>query len=201
MLDSKIRGLWDAAMRPLGRALGATRISPNAITVLGLFIHVWVATLIIQGRFVQAGLVLTLAALFDTFDGAVAKARGMVTKFGGFLDSTIDRIADALVLLAIAWRFTEAAGPAEAELRWVAIAALVALVAGFLVSYVRARAEALGFECKIGIAERAERVIILILGLVFTYVLPLAVALLAVLASVTVLQRIVHVRAQAARGA
>jgi CDP-diacylglycerol--glycerol-3-phosphate 3-phosphatidyltransferase len=199
MLDSKIRGAWDAAMRPVGRALGATRISPNAITVLGLLIHAWAAVLIVQGRFVPAGLVLILAALFDAFDGAVAKARGMVTAFGGFLDSTIDRIADALILLAIAWRFTEAAGPAERELRWVAIAALVALVAGFLVSYVRARAEALGFECKVGIAERAERVILLIVGLVFTYVLPLAVALLAVLASVTVLQRIWHVRAQALR--
>jgi CDP-diacylglycerol--glycerol-3-phosphate 3-phosphatidyltransferase len=199
MLDSKIRGTWDAAMRPVGRALGATRISPNAITVLGLFIHIWVAAYIIQGRFVQAGLVLILAAFFDTLDGAVAKARGMITKFGGFLDSTIDRIADALILLALAWRFTEAAGPAEEDLRWVAIAALVALVAGFMVSYVRARAEALGFECKVGIAERAERVILLIVGLVFTYVLPITVALLAVLASVTVLHRILHVRAQAAR--
>src|SRR5918994_2918465 len=131
MLDSKIRGTWDAAMRPVGRALGATRISPNAITLLGLFIHIWVAAYIIQGRFVQAGLVLILAAFFDTLDGAVAKARGMVTKFGGFLDSTIDRIADALILLALAWRFTEAAGPVEEDLRWVAIAALVALVAGF----------------------------------------------------------------------
>jgi CDP-diacylglycerol--glycerol-3-phosphate 3-phosphatidyltransferase len=199
MLDSKIRGTWDAAMRPVGRALGATKISPNAITVLGLFIHIWVAAYIIQGRFVQAGLVLILAAFFDTLDGAVAKARGMITKFGGFLDSTIDRIADALILLALAWRFTEAAGPAEEDLRWVAIAALVALVAGFMVSYVRARAEALGFECKVGIAERAERVILLIVGLVFTYVLPITVALLAVLASVTVLHRILHVRAQAAR--
>jgi len=201
MLDSKIRGAWDAAMRPVGRALGATRISPNAITVLGLLIHVVVGVLIVQGRFVQAGLVLILGALFDTLDGAVAKARNMVSRFGGFLDSTLDRLADAIILVAIAWRFTEAAGPAEEDLRWVAMAALVALVAGFLVSYVRARAEALGFECKVGIAERAERVIILIVGLVITYVLPLAVGLLAVLATVTVLQRIFHVRAQAARDA
>ncbi|MQB00073.1 MAG: CDP-alcohol phosphatidyltransferase family protein [Actinobacteria bacterium] len=199
MLDSKIRGVWDSAMRPVGRALGATRVNPNAITVLGLIVHIWVAILIVQGRFVEAGFALILAAAFDAFDGAVAKARGMITKFGGFLDSTIDRLADALILLAIAWRFTEAAGPAEQELRWVAIAALVALVAGFLVSYVRARAEALGFECKVGIAERAERVILLIAGLIFTYILPIAVALLAVLASVTVLQRIFHVRAQAGR--
>ena len=199
MLDSKIRGVWDVAMRPVGRALALTRLSPNAITVLGLFIHAGVAVLIVRGEFVTAGLLLIGAALFDTFDGAVAKARGMVTPFGGFLDSTVDRLADALILIAIAWRFTEAAGPDERQYRWVAIAALVALVSGFLVSYVRARAEALGFECKVGLAERAERVIILILGLVFTYVLPLAVGLLAVLASVTVLQRIWHVRRQAER--
>jgi CDP-diacylglycerol--glycerol-3-phosphate 3-phosphatidyltransferase len=199
MLDSKIRGAWDVAMRPVGRALGATRISPNAITILGLFIHAWVAVLIVQGEFTQAGFVLIGAAFFDTFDGAVAKARGMVSKFGAFLDSTVDRVADALILAAIAWRFTEAAGPEERRLRWVAIAAIVGLVAGFLVSYVRARAEALGFECKVGIAERAERVIILIVGLVFTTVLPIAVGLLAVLATITVLQRMWHVRAQAAR--
>jgi CDP-diacylglycerol---glycerol-3-phosphate 3-phosphatidyltransferase len=155
----------------------------------------------VQGEFVRAGLLLIVWGFFDTFDGAVAKARGMVSDFGGLLDSTVDRLGDALVLLAIAWRFTEAAGPDERRYRWIAIAALVALVAGFLVSYVRAKAESLGFECKVGIAERAERSIILIVGLVITYVLPIAVALLAVLASVTVLQRVLHVRRQAiARG-
>lgn len=201
MLDSKIRGLWDRAMRPVGRALAVTRISPNAITVLGLFIHVAVAALILDGRFMAAGLVLIGAALFDTFDGAVAKARGMVSDFGAFLDSTIDRVADAIILVAIAWRFGAMPGAERADLRWVAGAALVALVAGFLVSYVRARAESLGFECKVGIAERAERVILLIIGLVITVTLPIAILILAVLASVTVLQRIWYVRGQAARGA
>ena len=198
MLDSKIRGVWDKAMRPVGRALAVTRISPNAITVLGLFIHVAVAALIVDGRFVTAGLVLIGAALFDTFDGAVAKARGLVSDFGAFLDSTIDRIADAIILLAIAWRFGAIAGAEREDLRWVAGAALVALVAGFLVSYVRARAESLGFDCKVGIAERAERVILLIIGLVITVTLPIAVALLALLATITVFQRIWHVRTQAA---
>jgi len=197
MLDSKIRGAWDKAMRPVGRALAVTHISPNVITVLGLFIHAAAAVLIVDGRLVAAGLVLIGAAFFDTFDGAVAKARGMVTKFGGFLDSTVDRVADAIILAAIAWRFVAGAEPAR--FRWVAVASLVALVAGFLVSYVRARAEALGFECKVGIAERAERVILIIVGLVITPVLPMAIAILAVLATVTVLQRVWHVRGQAAR--
>jgi CDP-diacylglycerol---glycerol-3-phosphate 3-phosphatidyltransferase len=200
MLDSKIRGVWDKVMRPVGRALAVTRISPNTITVLGLFIHAGVAALILDGRFVTAGLVLIGAALFDTFDGAVAKARGMTSDFGAFLDSTIDRVADAIILVAIAWRFGAMPGAEREDLRWVAAAALVALVAGFLVSYVRARAEALGFDCKVGIAERAERVILLIVGLVITATLPIAVALLAILATVTVFQRVFHVRAQAARG-
>ena len=197
MLDSKIRGTWDKAMRPVGRALAVTRITPNAITVLGLFIHVAAAALIIDGRLVAAGLVLIGAAFFDTFDGAVAKARGMVTKFGGFLDSTVDRVADAIILGAIAWRYVAGAEPDD--MRWIAVAALVALVAGFLVSYVRARAEALGFDCKVGIAERAERVILIIVGLVITPVLGVAMAVLATLATVTVLQRVWHVRGQAAR--
>lgn len=183
-------------MAPVGRALAKTRISPNAVTLLGLLIQVGVAVLILDGRLLAAGLIAIVAAFFDTFDGAVAKARGMTSKFGAFLDSTTDRLADALYFVPIAWLYGVDPDIQVHDEPWVAAAALGALVAGFMVSYVKARAEGLGFECKVGIAERAERLIIVIVGLLLDLV-PIAVAVLAVVSAITVIQRIVHVRRQA----
>lgn len=200
MLDSKIRGLWDQVMRPVGRALGRTPLTPNSVTVLGVLIQVGVAALIIQGRLTTAGLVAVAAALFDTLDGALAKARGRATKFGAFLDSTTDRLSDALLFAPIAWLYGVDPVAAQHDQPWVAAVALVALIASFLVSYVKARAEGIGIECKVGIAERAERLILLILALVFNDLLPPALVLLALLSVITVVQRVVYVyrRASAA---
>ena len=196
MLDQKIRVYWDKAMAPIGRFVGLSRISPNAVTIAGLFVQGVVAWLILDGALMAAGLVGILAAIFDVLDGAVAKARGLVTKFGAFLDSTTDRLADALYFLPIAWLYAvDPDIPARNE-EWVGVLALATLVSAFMVSYVKARAEGLGFECKVGIAERAERVIIVILGLVFN-VVPIALAILCAASVVTVIQRIIHVRRQA----
>ncbi len=200
MLDSKIRGWWDALMRPVGRALARTPLSPNAVTLLGVGIQLGVAVLILQGRLVAAGLITIVAAFFDTFDGALAKAKGRMTKFGAFLDSTTDRIADALCFGPIVWLYgVDPDIPARDE-PWVAAVALVALVASFMVSYVKARAEALGFDCKVGIAERAERLILVIIALVFNSVLPALMVILAVASVITVVQRIAYVHKQAGRG-
>ena len=197
MLDSKIRGQWDRAMRPVGRVLARTPLSPNSVTLLGVMVQGVVAYLIVDGRLVVAGLVAIAAALMDVFDGALAKAQNRVSAFGGFLDSTTDRLSDALYLAPIAWLYgVSPDGPSHDE-PWVAGVALVALVASFMVSYVKARAESLGFECRVGIAERAERIILLIIGLVFETILPAILVLLATLAVITVLQRMVHVRSQA----
>lgn len=199
MLDSKIRGWWDSFMRPVGRALARTPLSPNAVTLLGVGIQAGVAVLILQGRLVAAGLVLIVAAFFDTFDGALAKAKGRVSKFGAFLDSTTDRLADALSFGPIAWLYgVDPDIPARDE-PWVAAVALVALVASFMVSYVKARAEALGFDCKVGIAERAERLILLMFALVFNSILPTLMVVLAIASVITVVQRIAHVHKQAGR--
>lgn len=197
MLDSKIRGTWDKIMRPVGRALARTPLSPNVVTLLGVAIQAVVAVLIVDGRLVAAGLLAVFAALFDAFDGALAKAQGRVTPFGGFLDSTTDRLSDALYFAPIAWLYGVSPDIPARDEPWVAAVALVALVASFLVSYVKARAEGLGFECKVGIAERAERVIIVILALVFNDLLPAMMVLLAALSVFTVVQRIVHVQKQA----
>ena len=196
MLNSKIRASWDRGMAPVGRAIGKSRISPNAVTLLGLGIQVGVAVLILDGALLAAGLVAVVAAFFDVFDGAVAKARGMTSKFGAFLDSTTDRLADALYFLPIAWLYgVDPDIPARDE-PWVAALALASLVFSFMVSYVKARAEGLGFDCNVGFAERAERVIIVIAGLILDLV-PIALAVLGLASFVTMVQRIVHVRRQA----
>ncbi|MBA2725974.1 MAG: CDP-alcohol phosphatidyltransferase family protein [Actinobacteria bacterium] len=195
-----IRGRWDRIMRTIGRALGRTGVSPDTVTLLGVLIQVGAAWLILDGRLLLAGLVSIAAGISDVLDGAIAKAQGRTGKFGALLDSTTDRLADALFFLPIAWLYAVSPDTPSRDVPWVAVVALVALVAGFLVSYIKARAESLGFECDVGIAERAERVIVTIVALVFDilqYVLPV----LAFLSIVTALQRIFYVRAQSRRAA
>lgn len=184
-------------MRPVGGLLARGRISPNAVTLVGVAIHVVVAGLIVTGHLVIAGFVAIGAALLDGVDGAVAKASGRVTKFGGFLDSTTDRLSDALYLVPIAWLYGVDPDLAAHDQPWVAAVALTALVAGFLVSYVKARAEGLGFECNVGLAERAERLIVLIVALILNPLLPALMVVLAAASVITVVQRIVHVYKQA----
>jgi CDP-diacylglycerol--glycerol-3-phosphate 3-phosphatidyltransferase len=196
VLDSKIRPYWDKLMRPVGRALGRTPLSPNAVTLFGVVIQGVVGWLIIEGRLVAAGFIAIISALLDVFDGALAKAKDRVTKFGAFLDSTTDRLSDALLFVPIAWLYGVSPDVKAHDEPWVAAVALVALVASLLVSYVKARAEGLGFDAKVGIAERAERVILVIIALVFNDLLPPIMVVLAVISVITVLQRIAHVYKQ-----
>ena len=196
MLNARIRRGWDHMMRPVGSRLGSLGLSANAITLLNVVVQAGVAYLIIEGRLLAAGLVAIVSALGDTLDGAVAKARGTSSPFGALLDSTTDRLSDALFFIPVAWLYGVSPGAEQADQAWVAALALVALVASFLVSYVKARAEGLGFECNVGIAERAERLILMIVGLVFTFMLPTVLAVLALLSVITVFQRIFHVRGQ-----
>jgi CDP-diacylglycerol--glycerol-3-phosphate 3-phosphatidyltransferase len=196
VINAKLRSGWDRVMRPVGRSLARTPLSPDAVTLLGVLIQVAVAVLIIQGHLLVAGFVAVAAALADGFDGALAKAQHRTSRFGALLDSTTDRLADALYFLPLAWLYGVAPDVPGRESHLIAALALVALVASFLVSYVKGRAEALGFECNVGIAERAERLIVIILALLFDRVL-VGVAIIAVLATFTVLQRLLHVRRQA----
>lgn len=195
MLNEKIRVQWDRGMAPVGRFIGRSRISPNAVTILGLLIQVGAAVLILDGAFLAAGLVAIVAAVFDVLDGAVAKARGMTSNFGAFLDSTTDRLADSLYFLPIAWLYAVDPDIPARDEQWVAVLALATLVLAFMVSYVKARAEGLGFKCDIGIAERAERSIIIIAGLILNLV-PIMLAVLAAASLVTVIQRIAYVYKQ-----
>lgn len=196
VINALIRRQWDRFIGPVGRAVAASGISPDAVTAVGVVLQMIAAFWIIEGRLVAAGLVSAAAAGMDLLDGAVARARGTVNKFGALLDSTTDRMADALVFIPVAWLYGVSPDVARRDEPWVAAVALVALVASFLVSYVKARAEGLGYECNVGFAERAERMILMIVALVFDFV-PIAVVVVSVAATITFIQRLVYVKKQA----
>jgi CDP-diacylglycerol---glycerol-3-phosphate 3-phosphatidyltransferase len=175
-----------------------SRLTPNAISLTGFALCVGAAVLVWQEYFLLGGLAFIAGSVCDTLDGRYSRMSGKGTPFGAFLDSTLDRIEEGIVLTAVAAHFS-------AEGDDLAVAAVVlAVLASLMVSYTRARAEALGVECKVGIADRAVRVVILSAGLVLNEWLELlapAVYVLAALSTITVFQRIWHVRRELTRPA
>ena len=167
-----------------------SRLTPNAISLTGFALCVVAAVLVWQEHIFWGGLAFVVGSVCDTLDGRYSRMSGKGTQFGAFLDSTLDRIEEGIVLAAVAWVF------AERSESFAAAAVVVAVLASLMVSYTRARAEALGVECKVGLATRAVRVVILSAGLLLEGLdlLAPAVYVLAALGSVTVLQRILHVR-------
>jgi CDP-diacylglycerol---glycerol-3-phosphate 3-phosphatidyltransferase len=197
VINAKIRQGWDKMMSPAGRAAQRLGIGANAMTVFGLLLQGVVAYFIVEGRLVLAGVIAIVAAFADAFDGAIAKAAGTASKWGALLDSTTDRVSDSLFFLPVAWLYGVSPHADQLHQKWVASLALVALVLGFLVSYVKARAEGLGYDCNVGFAERAERLILIIAALILNFILPVMLAILALVSFITVVQRLVHVHRQA----
>lgn len=195
MLNARIRPYWDRYMQPVGAAIARTKLSPDVVTVIGVGIQGVGSFFILQGRLVVAGFVTLLAGVADVLDGAIAKAGRKGSRWGALFDSTTDRLTDALIFVALAWLYGVSPDHPGRESTWIALLALVALVSSYLVSYVKARAEGLGFECNVGVAERAERVLIVVAGLVFDIV-PVALAVLAALSVFTFFQRLGHVYLQ-----
>lgn len=195
MINAKIRDGWDRLMRPVGRALARTPVSPNAITVLGVGLQGIVTWQIVTGHILVAGLLGIVSGFADAFDGAVAKAKGMTSKFGALLDSTTDRLADGMIFGAIAWLYGVSPDVASRDEPWVAALALATLVVSFMVSYIKARAESLGFDCNVGLVERAERLVLINAGLILD-VVPAVLVVLLVTSVFTFFQRLFHVRAQ-----
>ncbi|MGH2704746.1 MAG: CDP-alcohol phosphatidyltransferase family protein [Actinomycetota bacterium] len=187
MFGNLLRGQVDRVVLPLGRTLAKTGITANALTLAGVPIVAAGAALVAAGKLRAGGLVLVAGSVTDLLDGSIAKTTSGPTRFGGFLDSTTDRVTDGLVFSAVAWHLASDDGAG------IGLAlALSCLVLSFLTPYIRARAEASGYDCKVGIAERAERVVIVAVGLVFGLLVP-ALGLLVVLSAITVVQRFVHV--------
>ena len=174
------------------RWLGRLGLTPNALTVIGSLLTASVGVLIAQGWFVAAGVCLWLFSATDTLDGALARATGRVTVFGAFLDSVSDRYAEAAVFFGIAWYYQATVNPRGVALTY------LALVGSLMVSYARARAEGVGLQAaEVGWFQRPERIVLLGVGLLLTPFLPIALELvlaaLAILTTITVLQRVRHV--------
>ncbi len=208
-LDSAAAMATPARQRPTAREyqdlvrnrLIESRLTPNAISLTGFALCVVAAILVWDEQYVLGGLAFIVGSVCDTLDGRYSRMSGKGTPFGAFLDSTLDRIEEGVVLAAVGARFATDGDE-------LAVAAVVlAVLASLMVSYTRARAEALGVECKVGIADRPVRVVILSaglllaegLGLVDVELLEPAVYVLAVLSVITVLQRILHVRRELTR--
>src|SRR3954467_8943185 len=173
-----------------------SRLTPNAISLMGLLGNLIAAALVTQRLFFLAGVAFVLGSVMDTLDGRYSRMSGKGTPFGAFLDSTLDRVEEGIVLTAVAGYF------AKQDMYFAVGATVVAVLMSLMVSYTRARAEALGVENKGGLATRAVRVVILSAGLVFAKgasildvdLLAPAVYVLAVLTVFTVFQRVFHVR-------
>ena len=176
--------VWSARfIEPIARFLGSLGLSPNAVTVLGFLLTVAVSGVLATGRLVLAGILLIVTLAFDAVDGTLARLLGQTSRFGAFLDSTLDRWAEVVLYLAITWVFLQTNDTTGVML------AVVALSMSLLVSYTRARAEGVGLQCKEGIFTRFERLVVLIAGLLFGR-LTWSLGIIAVLAGMTAIQRI-----------
>ena len=177
-----------------------SRLTPNAISMVGLALNLLAAGLILEQLFFLAGVAFVVGSVMDTLDGRYSRMSGKGTLFGAFLDSTLDRIEEGVVLIAVAAYFASRGDE-------FAVAMCVLVVLGSLmVSYTRARAEALGVECEVGLATRPVRVVILSIGLLFAKgaslgdfeLLAPAIYVMAALTTLTVIQRVWHVRGELA---
>jgi archaetidylinositol phosphate synthase len=180
---NKLRPRLQEFMEPLAKKI---RINPNIITIIGLIISLFAAYAFARENLLAGGLLIFLSGFFDVVDGAVARNNNTKTRFGGFLDSTSDRFADAFIIIGIIY---------GGYVSW--IWGVLALLASLSVSYVRARAEMEGIKCDVGFAERAERLCIIMGGAFLGYfinpnIMTLAIIMVIVLGFLTVAQRIYH---------
>lgn len=188
--DSPARDFFGRLFKPIGEALSKLGVHPNTVTVVGTLGTILAAFLLVGRGYLLAGcLVITFFVFLDLLDGAMARATGKVSKFGAVLDATGDRLSDAAIFAAIAFWYGMNKDDA-----WLLSAALLCLVLGQATSYVKARAEGVGLTCDVGIAERAERLIIALVGLGLQgigvpYVLDVALWLLTAISAYTVWQR------------
>ncbi len=201
ILSARLKAGGRAALAPVINVLAAAGVTPNSITVSGLVLVIAASLLIWQHALLLGAIILAVGAALDAVDGGLARAQGGGTPFGGFLDSTLDRTGEAVVYIGIVAYWLDATFDPFAPV----MLAVLALSGSFLVSYSSARAEAAGFTASNGLAPRTERLVILVVGLAiagaYHAALPIAMAIIAVLAWATVVQRIWFVRKQAAAAA
>jgi phosphatidylglycerophosphate synthase len=212
VVPATFRSRVRAGVEPIARLFGRVGLTPNALTVIGLLIAIVGAWLAAMQLWLVAGLVVAFGAIFDLFDGALARATGKTSSFGAFLDSSLDRAGEGVVYIGIV-----IAAVLDGQNVWLAPMAISAMTAGYMVSYVRARAESLGFSpgtgmAGVGLAPREVRTTILVIGLLaagllqgsmigdcpagvpcpqtWSHVLVGALVLITILAAITTIQRI-----------
>lgn len=199
LITKPVERAFYTVTRPIVDGLIRWGIQPNTITTVGTLLVVASAVAFGAGRARLGGLLYLVSGIVDTLDGAVARARGRVTRFGAFYDSTLDRVGDGATFMGIAVFYLLAAPDTVVQRELAIIICMVAIIASLLVSYARARAEGLGIDCKVGLVQRAERIVGLGVptvlfgagsgGLLLFWI----VAILALASVVTVVQRFVYV--------
>lgn len=188
MISDQLRKWTRWLVEPIVTILHRVGVTPNSLTILGFLLSLINTWLLATGRLPLAGALILLFSALDALDGSLARLSGQVTRFGGFLDSVLDRYSEAVLFLGLLAYFAQS-GPQDAIYLYVVYAAIIG---SQLVSYARARAEGLGLHCTVGWFTRVERIILLSLGLLIGWVRPV-LWVLAILTNVTALQRIVHV--------
>ena len=186
----RLRSLLTPIVDAIARVLVKLGFSPSGLTIIGVLVACVAAALIAQGMLAAGGVVMLIAGVFDMFDGAVARMTNRATKFGALFDSVMDRVSEAVVLLGLLWFYLDDGEQLGAVLVYVSI------VGSTLVSYVRARAEGLGIECKGGLMQRPERVASLGIGIIvgqwWEPAVLIVLGVIAVLTVVTTVQRVVE---------
>jgi CDP-diacylglycerol---glycerol-3-phosphate 3-phosphatidyltransferase len=180
------RNLASRITNPVVGILSKIGITPNALTFINLALSIVAAYIIATNHLILGGVLVLVSGLFDLLDGALARFTKQTTKFGAILDSTVDRISEAAILCGLLIWYVPQEG---ASLKIVLI--FVVLIGSFLVSYIRARAEGLGWQCQVGLFTRAERVIVLAIGLLINQIF-IALCVLVVFVFITIVQRLVY---------
>ncbi|HEX2173468.1 MAG TPA: CDP-alcohol phosphatidyltransferase family protein [Dehalococcoidia bacterium] len=185
-MSERLRPVAKSVADPIARGLGAIGFTPNGLTIIGVLIGVVAAAVIAAGHLLLGALILLIGAVFDMLDGSLARLTGTTSDFGAFFDSTLDRFSEAVVFLGLGAYFLRTGDDVAVLLSF------AALIGSFLVSYARARAEALQIECKVGWLARPERIILVAAGLLTGWIL-IVLWLLAIFTNVTAIQRVYHV--------
>ncbi len=188
-LEKTRRNISNSIAPPIARFLAKTPLTPNVLTWFGFLVNVGAAVLIVTEHLLAAGIVVLIAGLFDMLDGALARLTDRVSRFGAILDSTLDRLSEAVVLLGLLVLYVREQHVAGSLIIG------VTLLFSLMVSYIRARIEGMGIECKAGFFTRPERVIVLALGLLlsqFDHALLTALVIIAFFSFITVIERVLY---------
>ncbi len=196
------KGIQSHITQPVVALIARSPVTPNTVTWIGFFIIIIAAVLVGLGHPFAGGWVMLLSGVFDMLDGALARYTNRVSRFGGVLDSTLDRLSEAVIIIGLMafYLYNNTTGVAGG---WIIILLGITLTASFLVSYIRSRAEGAGLNCQVGIFTRVERVIILALGLLLSavpYALIVVLFIIAVMSVITVIQRLWFVYRQTLKG-